>query len=111
MYKFTGPPTIELSSTKVDGVEGYDITLTCTATNDVDSPYDTHINWIGPTGQTIESNHDDIYISIITINTVMTSALKFKPINHTQAGINKCRASNHPDSSNEMNVTIAVECT
>ena len=97
-----GPPTIELSSTKVDGVEGHDMTLTCTATNDVDSPHDTHITWFGPTGQVIENNHDDVYISVIKIDNVMTSALKFQPINHTQAGINKCKASNHPNSSNEM---------
>ena len=111
MYGILGPPTIELSSTKVDGVEGHNTTLTCTATNDVDSPYDTHIDWFGPTGQVIENNQDDIYISVIKIDNVMTSALKFHPINHTQAGINRCKASNHPNSTNEMNVSIAVECT
>ena len=105
-----GPPIVELSSTKVDGVEGHDMTLTCTATNDVDSPYDTHITWYGPTGEVIESNDDYIYISVYEIDNVMTSALKFKPINHTQAGINKCKASNHPNSSNEMDVSVEVEC-
>ena len=110
MYVILGPPMIELSSTKVDGVEGHDMTLTCTATNDIDSPYDTHIDWLGPTGQVIENNQDDIYISVIKIDNVMTSALKFHPINHTQAGINKCKVSNHPNSTNEMNVSIAVEC-
>ena len=85
------------------------MTVTCTATNDVDSPYDTHITWIGPTGQVIESN-DGILISNIKIDNVMTSALKFEPINHTQAGISKCKATNHPNSSNEMNIAITVEC-
>ena len=106
---YIGPPTLELSSTKVAGVEGHDTTVTCTATNDVDSPYDTLISWFGPTGQVIESN-DEISISNIEIDNVMTSALKFEPINHTQAGINKCKATNHPNSSNEMNVVITVEC-
>ena len=104
-----GPPTVELSSTKVDGVEGHNMTVTCTATNDVDSPYDTHITWFGPTGQVIESS-DEISISNIEIDNVMTSALKFEPINHTQAGINKCKATNHPNSSKAMNVVITVEC-
>ena len=85
------------------------MTVTCTATNDADSPYDTHITWFGPTGQVIESN-DDVSISNIKIDNVMTSALKFEPINHTQAGISKCMATNHPNSSNEMNVVVTVEC-
>ena len=85
------------------------MTVTCTAMNDVDSPYDTHITWFGPNGQVIESN-DDISISNIKIDNVMTSALKFEPINHTQAGINKCKATNHPNSSSEMNVVVTVEC-
>lgn len=111
MHMPLGPPTIELSSTKVDGVEGHNMTLTCTATNDKNSPYDTHITWFGPTGQVIENNDDDIYISVIEIDNVKTSALRFNPINHTQAGMNKCKVSNHPNSSSEMNVSIAVECT
>ena len=104
-----GPPTIELSSIIIDGVEGHDMTVTCTATNDADSPYNTHITWFGPTGQVIKSN-DEISISNIEIDNVMTSALKFEPINHTQAGINKCKATNHPNSSSEMNVVVTVEC-
>ena len=111
LFVTVGPPTIELSSTKIDGVEGRNITLTCTATNDINSPYDMHITWFGPSGQVIESNNEDIYISTIKIDHVMTSALKFKPIYHKQAGINKCKAYNHPNSTSEMNVSIAVECT
>ena len=85
------------------------MTVTCTATNDVDSPYDIHITWFDPTGDVIESNND-ISISNVEIDNVMTSALKFEPINHTQAGINKCKATNHPNSSREINVVITVEC-
>jgi len=92
-------------------VEGHNMTLTCTATNDVNSPYNTHITWFGPTGKVIESNNKDIDITNIEIDNVMTSALKFKPINHTQVGINKCKASNHPNSFNEMNISVTVECT
>ena len=76
MYGILGSLTIELSSTKVDGVEGHDTTLTCTATIDVDSQYDTHIDWFGPTGQVIENNQDDIYIFAIKIDDVMTSAIQ-----------------------------------
>jgi len=107
----TDPPTIKLSTTKIDAVEGQNITLTCTATNDVDSPYEIKVTWLGPTGQTIENNDRNFYISNIKIGSVVTSALKMIPINHKQTGINKCRATNHPDSSSEINFNVMVECT
>lgn len=91
-------------------MEGQNITLTCTTTNDADSPYDAQVSWFGPTGKVIESNNKDFYISNIRIGDVVTSALKMKPINHKQTGINKCRATNHPSSSTEMNFTVTVEC-
>ena len=106
----TDPPTIELSTTEIDAVEGQNITLTCTATNDVDSPYDAQVSWLGPTGQVITNNNRNFYISNIKLENVVTSALKMKPINHKQTGINKCIATNHPSSSTEMNFTITVEC-
>ena len=107
----TDPPTIELSTTKIDAVEGQNIALTCTATNDVDSPFDVQVTWIGPMGQVIQSNNKDIYISNIKIGDVVTSALKLRPINHKQTGVNKCRATNHPSSSTEMDFTVKVQCT
>ena len=110
MHAYIDPPTIELSSTTVDAVEGQNVTLTCTATNDADSPYDAQVSWIGPTGQVVSNNNRDIYISNIRIGGVVTSALKMMPINHKQTGVNKCRATNHPSSSNEMNFTVTVEC-
>ena len=106
----TDPPTIELSTPKIDAVEGQNITLTCTATNDVDSPFIAQITWLGPMGQVIQSNDRDFYISNIRIGNVVTSALKMKPINHKQTGVNKCRATNHPSSSTEMDFTVKVEC-
>ena len=107
---YVDPPSIELSSTKVDAVEGQNITLTCTATNDDDSPYDAQISWIDPTGRVISSNNREFYISNIKLGNVITSALKMRPINHKQTGVNKCRATNHPSSSTEMNFTVTVEC-
>ena len=107
----TDPPTIKLSSTKIYAVEGQNITLTCTATNDVDSPYGVQVSWFGPTGQVVENNNRNIYISNIKIGNVVTSALKMNPVNRSQTGINKCRATNHPNSGTEMNFTVSVECT
>ena len=109
-FSTTDPPTIELSTTEIDAVEGQNITLTCTATNDVDSPYDAQVSWRGPTGQVITNNNRDFYISNIKIGNVVTSALKMKPINHKQTGVNKCIATNHPSSSTEMNFIVTVEC-
>ena len=106
----TDPPKVELSSTKVDAVEGQNVTLTCTATNDDDSPYGAQVSWVGPNGQAIVNNNKDFYISNIKIENVVTSALKMRPINHKQTGVNKCRATNHPSSSTEMEFTITVEC-
>ena len=91
-------------------MEGQNITVTCTATNDIDSPYDAKVSWLGPTGQAITNNNRNFYISNIKLENVVTSALKMKPINHKQTGVNKCIATNHPDSSNEMSFTITVEC-
>ena len=91
-------------------MEGQNITLTCTATNDDDSPYDAQISWIDPTGKVISSNNREFYISNIKLGNVVTSALKMRPINHKQTGVNKCRATNHPSSSTEMNFTVTVEC-
>ena len=61
-------------------------------------------------GQVIQSNDRDFYISNIRIGNVVTSALKMKPISHKQTGVNKCRATNHPSSSTEMDFTVKVEC-
>ena len=111
MYIFClGPPSIVLSSTNVNAIEGHEITITCTVTNDADSPYDAHITWFGPTGQEIE-NAENVAITNFKLGDVITSAIKFKPINHTQTGINKCKTYNHPNSLNETNFTITVECT
>ena len=104
-----GPPSVTLSSTNVDAIEGHEMILICTATNDAESPYDANIVWYGPTGQVIENN-ENISVTNIKTGITLTSALKFKPINHKQTGMNKCKASNHPSTSNEANFTITVEC-
>jgi len=85
------------------------MTLICTAVNDAESPYDAKIVWYGPTGRVIENN-DNISVTNVKTGITLTSALKFKPINHKQTGMNKCKASNHPSSSNEANIRITVEC-
>lgn len=105
----SGPPSVALSSTNMDAIEGHEMTLTCTATNNAESPYDANIAWYGPTGQVIKYN-ENITVTNIKIGTTLTSTLKFNSINHKQTGINKCRASNHLNSSNEVNFTITVQC-
>jgi len=104
-----GPPSITSPTTEVEAIEGYELILTCAATNDIKSPYNADISWYGPQGEVIKEN-DNVDISAINIENVLTSALKFKSVNHTLTGVSKCKASNHPMSSSEFNFTITVEC-
>jgi len=105
-----GPPTITSPYTKFDIVEGQELILTCTATNDVKSPFNADISWYGPQGENIKATDKNIDQSSIKIKNVLVSALKFKSVNHTLTGVSKCKASNHPNSLSEFNFTITVEC-
>jgi len=105
-----GPPSITSPNTEIDTIEGHELILTCAATNDIKSPFNADISWYGPQGEVIEESNNNIDISAIKIENVLTSALKFKSVNHTLTGVSKCKASNHPMSSSEFNFTITVEC-
>ena len=106
-----GPPSITSPSTQIEVIEGHELILTCAATNDIKSPFNADISWYGPQGELIKETDKNIDISAIKIENVLTSALKFKSVNHTLTGVSKCKASNHPMSSSEFNFTITVECT
>ena len=107
---YIGPPSITSPTTEIDVVESHELILTCAATNDLKSPFNADISWYGPQGEILEENNN-IDISAIKIENVLTSALKFKSVNHTLTGVSKCKAFNHPMSSSEFNFTITVECT
>ncbi|XP_065894569.1 hemicentin-1-like [Dysidea avara] len=104
-----GPPSITSPSTQIEVIEGHELILTCAATNDIKSPFNADISWYGPQGELIKETDKNIDISAIKIENVLTSALKFKSVNHTLTGVSKCKASNHPMSSSEFNFTITVE--
>jgi len=111
----TGPPSITSLSSDTTSVEGSKVSLKCNATNDVDALDEVKIVWILRISKDIEvelitSGNVLIYNNTNSSIGEVHSVLLFDPVNHTDDGEYICRAFNHPQSYNEANTSLKVEC-
>ena len=92
-------------------LEGDQVNLTCSATNDVDAIHSLQINWykgnklLIPNGKSIKLNN-----KTDTASRQLNSTLQYGSVNRTDDGVYTCRAFNHDDSFSESKTNLTIEC-
>jgi len=94
-----GPPIINNVSDAITVKEGDKAYLTCSASNDVDSPYPLNFAW-----------HNDRGIQLKSDGATDISVLLIDPVNIFNAGVYTCQAYNHPESIAEQQINLNVKC-
>ena len=108
-----GLPVIDYISNAMTSVEGEITTFTCNATNDPDAMeiYQLQIEWYKSNGDQVEQDNRTVITDDVQVTGEVQSTLQFNPVDPTDNGTYKCRASNHPEFHAELSTSLTVECT
>ena len=97
-----------MNSTTEPPTDGHDFGLVCTVTMNVDLNADPTLEWVGPDGTPVLSEHNITVGTPMVDDNVTTLTLNFTPLNSSHGGEYICKAT---VSVPELSVTLSKRAT
>ena len=95
---------MEVNGTTAHPTEGHDFGLICTVTMTLDLNAEPALEWLGPDGTPVLSEHNITVGTPMVDNNVTSLTLNFTPLNSSHGGEYTCKAA---IIVSELNVTLS----